>query len=79
MLIAKVVALVGLVLFLGGAIGALVVTSLAAGAVLLLAAATVGAIALEGRDLQAAAGLAPDEEPDAPAIGSAVPAVRRAA
>jgi hypothetical protein len=54
MIVAKTTAVVGLILFVGGAIGALAAASLAIGAVLLLAAAGIGAVVLEGRDLEGA-------------------------
>jgi hypothetical protein len=81
MLMAKVIALAGLVLFAGGATGALAVTSLAIGSVLLLMGATVAAVALEGRDLEDAAGLIPHpaDEADAAVIPLPGPAVHRAA
>jgi hypothetical protein len=88
MFIAKVIALVGLVLCIAGAIGALVAASLALGSVLLLVAATAGAVALESRDVQGVAGLAPQahdladdsaDEAAADVIQLVRPGVRRAA
>ena len=57
MLVAKVTALVGLLLFVGGATGSMGVASQAVGAFLLLLAAAVAAVVLEGRDLDLVAGL----------------------
>ena len=65
MFIAKLTAALGTALFIGGAAGTLPPISPAIGAVLLLVAAAIGAVVLEGRDLELVAGLAahPADEP----------------
>jgi len=74
MLLAKVTALVGLALFVGGALGVLGGHAQAVSAVLLLLAAGMGAVVLEGRDLEHVAGLAkPEDEVEAPIIEPAPP------
>ena len=74
MLLAKVTALVGLALFVAGALGVLGGYAQAVSAVLLLLAAGIGAVVLEGRDLEHVAGLAkPEAEVEAPVIAPAPP------
>ena len=75
MLTAKVIAALGLGLLIGGSTGLLSDATLSTGAVLLLVAATIGAVVLEGRDLEVAAGLAPHEtaEADADVLSLVVP------
>ena len=69
MLLAKLTALVGLALFAGGALGVVGAFAQAISAVLLLIAAGIGAVVLEGRDLEHVAGLAtPEDEVEAPII-----------
>ena len=69
MLLAKLTALVGLALFVGGALGVVGGFAQAISAVLLLIAAGIGAVVLEGRDLEHVAGLAkPEDEVEAPMI-----------
>ena len=57
MIVAKYTALTGLTLFLAGAAGPGGTAGIAAGCILLLVGATVGAVVLEGRDVEPAAGL----------------------
>jgi hypothetical protein len=74
MLLAKLTALVGVTLFIGGAVGILGAYTQAISAVLLLLAAGMGAVVLEGRDLEHVAGLAkPEDEVEAPIIEPAPP------
>ena len=75
MLIAKLTAVLGLALLVGGSTDALAATSLGIGAVLLLVAATIGAVVMEGRDLEVAAGLAPHraDETEAEVLSLVVP------
>ena len=69
MIVAKLTAVTGLALFLAGGAGTGGSSALVSGCLLLLVAAVIGAVVLEGRDLEPAAGLlygiAPvDDEPD---------------
>ena len=57
MIVAKLIAATGLVLFVAGAAGAVSSAGVATGCLLLLVAAVIGAVVLEGRDLQPAAAL----------------------
>ncbi len=68
MIVAKLAATAALVLFVVGAAGAGGTGSIAAGCVLFLVAAVIGAVVLEGRDLEPAAALLPraEELEDAP-------------
>jgi hypothetical protein len=74
MLLAKLTALVGLALFVGGALGVVGTYAQAVSAVLLLVAAGIGAVVLEGRDLEHVAGLARAEDQiESPVIEPAQP------
>jgi hypothetical protein len=81
MFVAKVLALVGLASFVGGAVGAVATITLPFGAVLLLAGATIGTVALESRDLQGAAGPVPNPagEAEVAIVQLLAPVARRAA
>jgi hypothetical protein len=70
MLFAKVTALIGLLLFLGGATGSPAPGSQALGAFLVLLAATIWAVVSEGRDLDLVAGL--DAQPVDDADGAVI-------
>jgi hypothetical protein len=79
MIVAKLTAVTGLALFLAGVVGAGGSLALASGCLLLLAAAVIGAVILEGRDLEPAAALlygiaTPDEElDDEPGVAAVSP------
>ena len=57
MILAKLTAVTGLALFLAGAAGVVPSAAVAAGSCLFLVASVIGAVVLEGRDLEPAAGL----------------------
>jgi hypothetical protein len=57
MCFAKITALVGMLLLVGGTTGSLAPASQAFGAFLVLVAATIGAVVSESRDLELVAGL----------------------
>ena len=65
MFLAKLTAVLGSALFIGGATGTVPPAGLGMGAVLLLVAAAAGAVVLEGRDLELVAGLVAHPPEDA--------------